>query len=56
MSIEPQFHPLGINNLTEMMDIEKSSYPEPWSASMMRESLLSAHSRVWGIYIPDEYP
>ncbi|MFT6834436.1 MAG: ribosomal-protein-alanine N-acetyltransferase [Francisellaceae bacterium] len=53
MSTEYQFHPLGINDLTEMMAIERSSYTEPWSASMMRDSLLSAHSRVWGIFITD---
>ena len=54
-SIECQFHPLGINDLPEMMAIEKSSYPQPWSASVMRDSLLSAHSRVWGIFLPENH-
>jgi ribosomal-protein-alanine N-acetyltransferase len=54
MSLECQFHPLGINDLAEMMAIEKSSYPQPWSASVMRDSLLSAHSRVWGIFVSNK--
>ena len=52
MSREYQFHPLGLSDLTDMMSIERSAFAEPWSASMMRESLLSAHSRVWGLFVP----
>jgi ribosomal-protein-alanine N-acetyltransferase len=33
-----------------MMNIERNAFDKPWSASLMRDSLLAAHSRVWGIY------
>lgn len=50
MSSEILFSSLGIDNLSEMMTIERKTYDPPWSTTMMRDSILAAHTRVWGIF------
>ncbi len=42
--------PLGANDLQKLMEVEREAFDEPWSASIMRDSIHAAHSRVWGIY------
>jgi len=31
------------------MRLKRSAFSMPWSASMMRDSLCAAHTRVWGL-------
>lgn len=51
-TLEPcHFRPLSLNDLSEMMEIERDIFISPWSASQMRDSLRAAHCQVWGIYL-----
>ena len=43
--------PLSIENLSEIMCIERAVFDFPWSASLMRDSLLAAHTHVWGLFV-----
>ncbi|MDF2940306.1 MAG: rimI [Gammaproteobacteria bacterium] len=46
------FKLLNLNDLTQIMAIERqASSAARWSASVMRDSLLAAHSQVWGIVL-----
>lgn len=49
MSTNYHFKPLGLTDLSDMMEIERDIFDAPWSASMMRDSLLAAHCQVWGV-------
>lgn len=49
MSTSYHFKPLGLQDLPNMMEIEREIFLAPWSASMMRDSLLAAHCQVWGV-------
>ncbi len=49
-----QIMPLGSSDLQRLMEIERAVFDEPWSASIMRDSIHAAHSRVWGIYAEDD--
>ncbi|MDF2690559.1 MAG: rimI [Gammaproteobacteria bacterium] len=43
---------LNLNDLTQIMAIERqASSAARWSASVMRDSLLAAHTQVWGIIL-----
>lgn len=44
-----QFRPLTVEDLTEMMEIERLAFDKPWSASMVRDCLQAAHCQVWGV-------
>lgn len=45
-----QILPLGENHLPQMMDIEREVFEYPWSASQMKDSILSAHTETWGLF------
>jgi ribosomal-protein-alanine N-acetyltransferase len=50
----PAFHfkLLTLNDLTSIMAIERQAETSSrWSASVMRDSLLAAHTQVWGIVL-----
>lgn len=49
MSLDYYFRPLGLNDLTDMMQIEREVFELPWSAGQMKDSLLAAHCQTWGI-------
>lgn len=42
------FKPLGLNDLSTLMQIERDIFPMPWSAGQMKDSLLAAHCKTWG--------
>ena len=44
-----QILPLTETNLAQIMEIERGVYEYPWSASQMKDSILSAHTESWGI-------
>lgn len=44
-----QIFPLSENYLRQMMDIERKVFEYPWSASQMKDSILSAHTETWGL-------
>ncbi|MDO8954315.1 MAG: ribosomal protein S18-alanine N-acetyltransferase [Gammaproteobacteria bacterium] len=49
-----QFKLLTLNDLIQIMAIERqASTAARWSASVMRDSLLAAHTQVWGIASED---
>ena len=50
MSLDYYFRPLGLNDLTGMMQIEREVFQLPWSAGQMKDSLLAAHCQTWGIF------
>ncbi|MCF6776579.1 ribosomal protein S18-alanine N-acetyltransferase [Thiotrichales bacterium 19X7-9] len=50
MSSETQFLSLGLDQLSTMMAIERKTYNPPWSMTMMRDSILAAHTRAWGMF------
>ena len=50
MSLDYYFRPLGLNDLTGMMQIEREVFELPWSAGQMKDSLLAAHCQTWGIF------
>ena len=54
MSLSYQIMPLGINDFSQMMAIERGAFEQPWSASVMKDSLFAAHTRVWGIFHEEE--
>lgn len=45
-----QIFPLGENHLPQMMNIEREVFEYPWSASQMKDSILSAHTETWGLF------
>jgi ribosomal-protein-alanine N-acetyltransferase len=50
----PAFHfkLLTLNDLTQIMAIERQAETAArWSATVMRDSLLAAHTQVWGIML-----
>lgn len=49
MSIHYEFKRLDTKHLTELMSIERSAFDNPWSAQVMRDSLLAAHTQTWGL-------
>ncbi|MCF6765560.1 ribosomal protein S18-alanine N-acetyltransferase [Thiotrichales bacterium 19S3-7] len=53
MSSEIQFLSLGLDQLNNMMTIERKTYNPPWSMTMMRDSILAAHTRAWGMFKDD---
>ncbi|MCF6807818.1 ribosomal protein S18-alanine N-acetyltransferase [Thiotrichales bacterium 19S9-12] len=50
MSSEIEFSTIGIDYLNDMMVIERDTYDPPWSMTMMRDSILAAHTRAWGAF------
>ncbi|MFZ9035270.1 MAG: ribosomal protein S18-alanine N-acetyltransferase [Francisellaceae bacterium] len=48
-----QILPLAEAHLPQIMAIERSVFDKPWSMSLMKDSLISAHTQGWGIF--DEY-
>lgn len=50
MYLDYQITLLGVSDLQRLMEIERGVFEQPWSASIMRDSLRAAHSSVWGIY------
>jgi [ribosomal protein S18]-alanine N-acetyltransferase len=49
-----QITPLGVSDLQKLMEIERGVFEQPWSASIMRDSLRAAHCSVWGLYSGDD--
>ncbi|WP_395946158.1 ribosomal protein S18-alanine N-acetyltransferase [Caedibacter taeniospiralis] len=45
-----QILPLSENHLPQIMDIEREVFEYPWSASQMKDSILSAHTETWGLF------
>ena len=45
-----EFKRLGINDLSIIMSIARDAFMLPWSAAMMRDSLLAAHTQVFGMF------
>lgn len=45
-----EFKKLDINDLSTIMSIERDAFILPWSAAMMRDSLLAAHTNVYGLF------
>ncbi|WP_116963927.1 ribosomal protein S18-alanine N-acetyltransferase [Fastidiosibacter lacustris] len=54
MSTQYQILPLSENYLPQMMDIEREVFDHPWSASLMKDSILSAHTETWGLLDPND--
>ncbi len=50
MDTNYQILPIGEEYLSEIMAIERSVFQNPWSTSLMRDSLLSASCSVWGLF------
>ena len=50
MSFNYQINLLSLKNLPDIMAIERSVFEYPWSASMMRDSLLSVNQKVCGLF------
>ena len=44
------FRRLTIDDLAEVMAIERPAFEHPWSAAMMRDSLRDAHQQGWGLF------
>ncbi len=42
---------LGLSDWPRMMAIERSSFDNPWSAQVMRDSLAAAHTRSIGLFV-----
>ncbi len=42
---------LGLKHLPELMALERATFLVPWSASLMRESLQTAHHKSLGMYL-----
>jgi len=51
MSANFQYRMLSKKDLPRIMAIERQSFDTPWSAAIMRDSLLAAHTQVWGIFL-----
>ena len=49
MSAEYYFKTLALTDLSEMMEIERNSFDNSWSAQVMRDSLSAAHTQAFGI-------
>lgn len=49
MSVPFQFKRLALSDLPQVMAIEREVFRSPWSASVMRDSLLAAHTQTWGM-------
>ena len=49
-----QILPLSESDLPSMMRIERGVFEYPWSASLMKDSILSAHTETWGVFSADE--
>lgn len=49
MSEDFVFRRLDTRDLSELMQIERSSFDNPWSAQVMRDSLNAAHTKTWGM-------
>ena len=45
-----QILPLSGRNLAHIMEIEREVFEYPWSASQMKDSILSAHTEAWGLF------
>ncbi len=50
MSMPYQILPLSEHNLSKIMEIEREVFEYPWSASQMKDSILSAHTEGWGLF------
>src|SRR3990167_3903975 len=50
MDYKYQILPLGEQNLAQIMSIERDVFVRPWSASLMKDSMLSAHTESWGLF------
>jgi ribosomal-protein-alanine N-acetyltransferase len=51
MSAVHGFKSLGLADLPKMMEIERSSFDNSWSAQVMRDSLNAAHTQCFGIVV-----
>ena len=49
-----QILPLSESDLPSMMRIERGVFEYSWSASLMKDSILSAHTETWGVFSADE--
>jgi [ribosomal protein S18]-alanine N-acetyltransferase len=54
MSVPYIFKLLDLSDLPEMMQIERSSFDNPWSAQVMRDSLAALHTRSFGLFLNAE--
>jgi len=43
------FRRIDISQLVEILALERRAFEQPWSASMMRDSISAAHNQVWGL-------
>ncbi|WP_119343902.1 ribosomal protein S18-alanine N-acetyltransferase [Facilibium subflavum] len=50
MSMQCQILPLSEPDLLQIMEIEREVFEYPWSASLMKDSILSAHTESWGAF------
>ena len=50
MSNTTSFKRLTLEDLPVMMAIEREAFTMAWSSSVMRDSLMAAHCRAWGLY------
>ena len=50
MSTQHQVLLIGEQYLAQIMEIERESFEHPWSASLMKDSILSAHTQSWGLF------
>ena len=51
MSVNSFTRLLHLSDLPEMMKIERSSFDNPWSAQVMRDSLEAAHTKAIGLEV-----
>lgn len=50
MATQYQIVPIGEQYLAQIMEIERETFEHPWSASLMKDSILSAHTQSWGLF------
>lgn len=50
MATQYQIVPIGEQYLAQIMEIERETFEYPWSASLMKDSILSAHTQSWGLF------
>lgn len=52
-SVSPELKRMNLHDLAALMAIERQVFHPPSSASVMRDSLLAAHTQVWGLVHPE---
>lgn len=54
MSLNYQINILSLHDLPNIMNIGRRAYDTPWSAALMRDTIGSAHTQVWGVFSEDD--